>query len=100
MTANPYNQMAREFMDLWQKQISAVVSDKRFIHAMLDLLNNMQKGNYAPGTAKAAHSDPAHAAHDDAGVLAELAFRLAMCEKRIAALESAAGEPKLKRPAK
>ncbi len=86
MNPNPYQDIAKEFLDLWQKQVTSVMGDKQFIHAMLELLKNTQaKPNEKPTTA-AAH--PADAPATEHGLLAELAFRLAMCEKRIAALES------------
>lgn len=82
----PYQKLAKDFMDLWQKQVASVVSDKQFIHAMLEMFQSMQApGTY--GTAKPTASNPAHAADADHGLLAELAFRLAMCEQRLAALE-------------
>lgn len=86
MSANPYQDVAREFLDLWQKQVASVMGDKQFIHAMLELLKNMQaKAHDKPATTA---SNPADTSSSEHGVLAELAFRLAMCEKRIAALES------------
>ena len=90
MTA-PYQQMAKDFMDLWQKQVASVVSDKQFIQAMLELFQTMQAPN-AAYTATPPHSaDAADAGH---GMLAELAFRLAMCERRLAALEGQSKKPK------
>ena len=88
----PYQKLAKDFMDLWQKQVSTVISDKQFIHAMLEMFQSMQApGTY--GTAKPSASDPAHAAHADHGMLAELAFRLTMCEQRLSALEQSAKKP-------
>ena len=84
-------------MDLWQKQMSAVISDKQFIQAMLELFQNMQMPDYARKSSPAAASHPAHAPDAGHELLAELAFRLAMCEKRLAALEQQ-GEKSGKKP--
>jgi len=102
MNANPYQSnnyqdMAREFLDVWQKQITSVVGDKQFIQAFLEMFQNMQKQNqnYAANAANPSHSSTASNAGGD--MLAQLAFRLAMCEKRLAALEgkkTAAAKPK------
>jgi chaperonin cofactor prefoldin len=93
---NPYQHMAKEFMDLWQKQISTVISDKQFIQAMLEMFQTSQnsQGNEAQRTAS---SHAANTAAADHGVVAELAFRLAMCEKRIATLEHQAKKSPAKR---
>ena len=86
MQNNAYQQMAKDFMDLWQKQVASVVSDKQFIHAMLDMFQTMRMPNH-DGKKPAATADASPAPDADHGLLAELAFRLAMCEKRLAALE-------------
>lgn len=87
MTDNPYQDVAKEFVNLWQKQMSSVMGDKQFIHAMLELFQNMQVKPNAKATTAA--SNPADAPAAEHGTLTELAFRVAMCEKRLAALESA-----------
>lgn len=88
MPENPYQDVAKEFVNLWQKQMSSVMGDKQFIHAMLELFQNMQvKPNAKANTAA---SNPADASAAEHGSLTELAFRLAMCEKRLTALESTA----------
>lgn len=84
MQNNPYQHLAKEFMDLWQKQVATVISDKQFIHAMLELFQSMNPGHGKPNTTP---PYPTHAADAEPGLLAEFAFRLAMCEKRLAALE-------------
>ncbi len=84
MTANQYQDMAREFLDLWQKQVTSVMGDKQFIHAMLEMLKNLQ----AKTNDKSAASHTSDAPAPEHGLLAELTFRVAMCEKRLAALES------------
>ena len=90
MTANPYQDIAKEFLDLWQKQMTSVMGDKQFIHAMLELFQNMQattgaKPNAKPNTNASNAADAPSVEH---GMLAEFAFRVAMCEKRLAALEA------------
>ncbi len=87
MTDNPYQDIAKDFLNLWQKQMTSVMGDKQFIHAMLELFQNMQVKPNAKPTAAASNAANAPAAEH--GVLAELTFRLAMCEKRLAALEAA-----------
>jgi hypothetical protein len=93
--APPYNDIAKEFLDIWQKQITSVVGDKQFIQATLEMFQQMQKKNHANTTASntAATSDT----RDD--MLAQLAFRLAMCEKRIAALEGKKSRASRAKPA-
>ena len=91
MSENPYQNMAKQFMDLWQKQVASVMSDKQFIHAMLDLLKTAQNPDaYAKA---AASSQPARADDAGHGDMANLAFRLAQCERRLGALENTAKKP-------
>src|SRR5579884_2702511 len=87
-----YQHLAKEFMDLWQKQISAVISDKQFIQAMLELFQSIQAPASHENTAPAS-SRSADAPDAGNGVLAELAFRVAMCEKRLAVLEQKRKSP-------
>ena len=98
MENTAYQKLAKEFMDLWQKQLSAVMSDKQFIQAMLGMFQSMQAPGFQENAARsAAAADAAPADDANHGLLAELAFRLAMCEKRLAALEERqkpAGKPK------
>src|SRR5271170_4330842 len=98
MQNTAYQNLAKEFMDLWQKQVASVISDKQFIHAMLELFQSIQKPGHDQPTAAAAH--PAHAADAEPGLLAEFAFRLGMCEKRLATLEQQCKKPEGKRRAK
>lgn len=95
MTDNPYQDTAKEFLNLWQKQMTSVMGDKQFIHAMLELFQNMQvKPNAKPNTTSNTTNAPA----PEHGLLTELAFRVAMCEKRLTALEGK--QPATKRAAK
>lgn len=89
MTDNPYQEMAKDFFNLWQKQMTSVMGDKQFIHAMLELFKNMQVNPNAKTTTSTA--DPAHAPTSEHGMLADITFRVAMCEKRLSALESKLG---------
>lgn len=90
MTASPYQDIAKEFLDLWQKQMTSVMGDKQFIHAMLELFKNMQTTTNVKPNAKSnpAAANPADAPAAEHGLLAEFAFRLAMCEKRLTAIEA------------
>jgi hypothetical protein len=81
-----YQLLAKEFMDLWQKQISSVISDKQFIQSMLEMFQSAQNGAH-DHKRHAAASHAADASDANHGVLDEFAFRLAMCEKRLAVLE-------------
>ncbi|MDX1975155.1 MAG: hypothetical protein SFT92_05715 [Rickettsiales bacterium] len=81
-----YQQIAREFLDLWQKQVASTMNDKQFIQSMLELIQGFQHtGNHAKTATAASHT--ADAPGHEPGVLAELTFRLAMCERRLAELE-------------
>ena len=61
------------------------MGDKQFIHAMLELFQNTQvKANAKPNAAP----NPSNAPASEHGLLTELTFRVAMCEKRLAALEA------------
>jgi hypothetical protein len=85
MTANQYQDIAKEFLDLWQKQVTSVIGNKQFIQSMLDLLQNMQAKPDAKPDPAAPH--PSVTPASEPGLLAELAFRVAMCESRLATLE-------------
>jgi len=98
--------LAKRFLDLWQAQVAASVSDP----ALAEAIAQMMAG--APGAPGASHAAPGGQAH--AGIaaftaaaggapaaaaapgagderLVELDRRLAACEERLAALERAAG---------
>lgn len=95
---NPYQNIAKDFMDLWQKQVQSVVSDKQFIHAMLELLRSMQNPEtYGQKQKPSTAAHPADASDALHGDLAGLAFRIGQCEKRLASLEA---RPKPKGTAK
>jgi hypothetical protein len=102
MTNAGYQQLAKEFMDLWQKQVASVVSDKQFLQSMLEMFQVAQS-QFTPGQAghdaASASAESGYPADANAGLLADLAFRVAMCEKRLAALEQPA-KPKRKPAAK
>ncbi len=74
-------------MDLWQKQVSAAVGDKQFIQTMLQMFQTMQAPNYDRKPSSATASNTANAPDAGHELLAEFAYRLSMCEKRIASLE-------------
>ena len=71
MSENPYQGMAQQFMELWQKQVASVMSDKQFIHAMLDLLKTAQNPEPYAKAAASSQSSRTHDAGDGdvAGVL-------------------------------
>ncbi len=99
--------LAKRFLDLWQAQVAASVSDPAladWIAQLMagapgapDALNAAPRGQAHAGIAAftaAAGGAPAAAAAPGAGDerLVELDRRLAACEERLAALERAAGE--------
>ncbi len=86
-------------MDLWQKQVSSVVSDKQFIQSMLELFQSMQMPGYDGKSNTSATSKPVNAPDAGHELLAEFAYRLAMCEKRIAGLEKQLAAAKQKQAA-
>jgi hypothetical protein len=100
MASAPYQQLARQFIDLWQKQLSTVMHDADFLQGMMDALQSM-----TPGVAGHDGNQPAAAAHAaasaDAGAdrMAQLDYRLRMCEQRLSELEVRLAEkPAPKRP--
>ena len=79
MTANQYQDIAKEFLDLWQKQLTSVIGNKQFIQSMLDLLQNVQAKPDAKPTPPTTH--PANAPNAEPGLLAEridFLFKLAV----------------------
>jgi hypothetical protein len=84
MTQPPYPQLAKEFMDLWQKQMASVMGDKQFIHAMLEIIQNLQMPHADKKPTTATHTSTASDATDEQH--AQLAYRLSQCERRLAAL--------------
>lgn len=107
---NPYQQMAKQFMDLWQEQLATMITDKEFVQSMLDLLqkapmsfNEMPEAfNPAKMYEKSTYQSTGGAAPASGAGGAALALieqRLASIEKRLAALESAQSEPKRARNA-
>ena len=85
MTENEYQEAAAEFLNIWQRQISAMMVDPKFINSFLNVFKNMQSGYDA--TKATSHPTSTFDARDD--MLAQLAFRLASCEQRLAYLENA-----------
>ena len=104
MTQNPYQDIAKEFMDVWQKQIASTIGDKQFIEATLEMFQNIQYNAQKQSHANQKSATTSHSATTpDAGsdMLSQLAFRLAMCEKRLAALEGKKpAKPAAKKPTK
>src|SRR5688572_3584024 len=101
MARNDYQNMASSFLDLWQEQITRSLSDRDFIHAMLDSMKKMQgqgsgafRDNY-----ESKDRDTAASSGIGADELDDLRRRLADCERRLAALESSSRQVR-KAPAK
>ncbi|MCE2927762.1 MAG: hypothetical protein LW823_09005 [Rickettsiales bacterium] len=91
---NPYAEAAKNLMDLWQKQVAGAMQDKAFMQAMLDMMQSLQQtGTYGQKTTATA-AGAAPAAHDEPHDLAQLAFRLGECERRLERLERASGAAK------
>ncbi len=96
MADNPYQNMAKQFVDMWQDQMRGMMRDERFITAMLDTMGNVAQpgGGFGDFMSPAADNvpDPSDAAASpDAGYsrLDELTRRIERLESRVNALESA-----------
>lgn len=100
MQASPYSQLARQFLELWQNQMSAVLNDREFIGSMVEMMQAMgmpdaaktaDHAEYAASPVRPAHTSnatiPPDALHER---LDQFDYRLRMLEKRLAALESGA----------
>jgi len=98
MTNPEYQRLAREFLDMWQKQMGSVVRDKQFIEAMLQMTKTWQ--NPYGNTAKPSAADASHPANARDRDMAQLAFRIGMCEQRLSALEAGAKKPAARRAGK
>jgi hypothetical protein len=87
-----YQKLAGQFMDMWQKNMAAMMNDSEFIRAFLQMMqassfsakDNASYGNAPPNPADAS---PAPDARDAA--IAGLKVSLATVEKRLGALEHA-----------
>ena len=104
MSDKTYQQFAEEFINLWQKQWASLTQDKHFLQSMLEMMRKVQypSGQNTHDAKKNAQpaSHPAHASDDVDGNLANLAFRLAMCERRLERLEAGAKKSPVARRAK
>ncbi len=85
MTDSPYQQMARQFVDMWQEQSQAMMQDERFLDTMLEMFRSMPQPG-ASGDA-AASADAAAASGDGGDGMERLARRVELLERRIAELE-------------
>ena len=91
MDKKQYQQLAGEFIDMWQKQLETVVTDKQFVEQMFQNLQHM--ANYAtPSNHEQAAPTSPDAVSEQ---LSELDFRLRMVEERLRKLES---QPPAKKP--
>lgn len=105
MSQGNYQQLAKQFMDLWQEHMAMVMTDKDFMRSFLELMKNMplpsqsQHGmnsgyGYPPTHNANAQGSPESAGGSAAAMqsydlaLAACQQRLAACEQRIAKLES------------
>src|SRR5690606_10450740 len=83
MTDNPYHPMARQFVEMWQKQLSDMLVDPQFVAAAIDMMH--QTGGFPHASPSAPHAplspDAANA------LVGQLERRLASAEGRIAELE-------------
>jgi TolA-binding protein len=86
MTDTPYQHMAKQFVDMWQKQLSDMLVDENFVANLIDMMH--QQG--VQPHAQPASSSPANSAvSPDAtnAVVGQLERRIASAEGRIAELE-------------
>ena len=84
MKQQDYQQLASEFIDLWQKQLGQMVTDKQFIESMFQGLQQMANVANPNSHEHATTSSP----DDVAEQLSQLDFRLRMVEGRLQKLES------------
>lgn len=84
MTDNPYQHMAKQFVDMWQKQLSDMLVDENFVASMVDMMHQsggFPNANAAPFANAPVSPDAANPA------VGQLERRLASAEGRIAELE-------------
>ena len=94
MDKKQYQQLAGEFIDMWQKQLETVITDKQFVEQMFAGLQQMT--NYAtPDSHEQAAPTPPDAISEQ---LSQLDFRLRMVEQRLEKLESKPAKPRAKKP--
>lgn len=96
MTKAPYQQLANQFIDMWQQQMQSLVTDKDFVQTMLGSLQQFSNfataGNHEPGATQGSSNTTAASA-DVAQLLGQLDYRLRMVEARLLQLESAGRRP-------
>ncbi|MBV8938953.1 MAG: hypothetical protein JO089_03840 [Alphaproteobacteria bacterium] len=101
MTQTSYRQLAQQYMELWQKQMSAVLTDREFIQSMLEMMQAASSGGsraHDAGRRPSAHAADSPGAANER--LEQLDYRLRMLEQRIGALEESARKTKTRRRSK
>ncbi|MCH2547269.1 MAG: hypothetical protein MK052_06650 [Alphaproteobacteria bacterium] len=88
MTDNSYQLMAKQFVDMWQKQLADMLVDENFVANVVDTMH--QTGGFPNDPSHHTNAASAHSTvSSDAAnaALAQLERRLASAEGRIAELE-------------
>lgn len=89
MTDNPYQLMAKQFVDMWQKQLSDMLVDENFVANVIDMMHQSGGFPHAGQASQHAASAANTALSPDAAnaLVGQLERRLASAEGRIAELE-------------
>lgn len=94
MNKEQYQQLANQFIEMWQQQMQSVLTDKDFIQSMLSGLQHManvatpQAYDVSKYNTRAATPGAAAAPDDVAQLLGQLDYRLRMVEARLSKLEA------------
>ena len=83
MTDNPYQHMARQFVDMWQRQLSDMLVDENFVANIIDTMH--QTGGFPH--ASTSPTDTPFSPDVANAVVGQLERRLAHAEGRLAELE-------------
>lgn len=103
MSTNDYTTLARQFMDMWQKQMHQAMTEPGFVNAMMDTMGQpKEQAENDQGEAQNRQSSAASESRDEQ--LDELTRRIRILEKRVAELERAepnqSAKPTKAKPAK
>lgn len=93
MNKDQYQQLASQFIEMWQQQMQSVLTDKDFVQSMLSSLQHMaqfatpQAYDISNATKQSAPSGASSAPADLTQLLSQLDYRLRMVESRLNKLE-------------
>lgn len=99
MTDKTYQTMARQFVDMWQKHLSDMLVDERFVASLIDVMHQSGGFPHAPHVNNPASAEkPAVSPDASNAAVEQLQRRLASAEARIAELEREMAELRRGRP--